>query len=269
MDNEANDNSAEKTVDAAATEDSKDVNVSEEAVNVAVVEDSKDVNVDKKVVDAIATDDFDDANAGKKRFVNASLMNTLIMVLVALISIVCSFVFVSKTFSPRDNNFEVQGVNSASNSGSIGDVPQGDTSVKREDKKSKTDKGKTNKANKASAETGNTDDTGNGKGAGGIQDAIVVSMETVVVNLGGISSNRYLRVQTSLEVDNENDQIMISEKEVILRDKMISFFSSKTMRDVETEGDLFKLRLELKDVLNGLVGSGIIKQIYFSDFIVQ
>jgi flagellar FliL protein len=94
-------------------------------------------------------------------------------------------------------------------------------------------------------------------------------METVVVNLGGISSNRYLRVQTSLEVGNEDDQKMISEKEVILRDKMISFFSSKTMRDVETEGGLFKLRLELKDILNELVGSGIIKRIYFSDFIVQ
>ncbi len=265
MDNEAkDDNSAEKTVDAAATEDSKDVNAGAEAVNVAVVEDPKDVNVDKKVVDAVATENFDDANAGKKRVVNANLMNTLIMVLVALISIVCAFVFVSKTFSPRENNFEVQGVNSASNSGGTGDVPQGDTSVKRENKKSKTDK-----ANKVNAETGNTDDTGNGEGAGGIQDAIIVPMETVVVNLGGISSNRYLRIQTSLEVDNEDDQKMISEKEVILRDKMISFFSSKTMRDIETEGSLFKLRLELKDVLNRLVGSGVIKQIYFSDFIVQ
>ncbi len=261
MDNEAkDDNIAEKTVDVAATE---------EAVNEAVVEDSKDVNVDKKVVDAVVTEDSDDANVGKKRFVNANLMNTLIMVLVALISIVCSFVFVSKTFSPRENNFEVQGVNSASNSGGTGDAPQGDTSVKLENKKSKTDKSKTNKANKVSTETGNTDDTGNGEGAGGIQDAIIVPMETVVVNLGGISSNRYLRIQTSLEVDNEGDQKMISEKEVILRDKMISFFSSKTMRDIETEGGLFKLRLELKDILNGLVGSGIIKQIYFSDFIVQ
>jgi flagellar basal body-associated protein FliL len=41
------------------------------------------------------------------------------------------------------------------------------------------------------------------------------------------------------------------------------------MRDIETEGGLFKLRLELKDVLNRLVGAGVIKQIYFSDFIVQ
>lgn len=249
--------------------EAKDVNAGEEAVNVAVVEDPKDVNVDRKVVDGAATENFDDANAGKKRFVSANLMNTLIMVLVALIAIVCSFVFVSKTFSPRENNFEVQGVNNASNSGGTGDVSQGDTRVKRENKKSKTDNGKTNKSNKVSAETGNTDGTDNGEGTGGMSDAILVSMETVVVNLGGISSNRYLRIQTSLEVGNENDQEMISEKEVILRDKMISFFSSKTMRDIETEGGLFKLRLELKDVLNRLVGAGVIKQIYFSDFIVQ
>jgi len=258
MENEAkDDNSAEKTVDAAATE---------EAVNVAVVEDSKDVNVDKKVVDAIATDDFDDANAGKKRFVNASLMNTLIMVLVALISIVCSFAFVSKiSTSFEENDFEVQDVNSVSTVERIKDVPQRETNMKQENKKAKT-----NDVTRAGVEKGNTDDISSDEEAGSLMDVFVVPLESIVVNLGGVGSSRYLRIQISLGVDSEETQKKISEKSVILKDKMISFFSAKTVKDVETEGGLFKLRLEIKDLLNKLLGSGdIIKQVYFSDFIVQ
>ncbi len=80
--------------------EAKDANSAEKTVDVAVVEDSKDVNVDKKVVDAVATENFDDANVGKKRFVNANLMNTLIMVLVALVSIVCALFLYQRRFPP-------------------------------------------------------------------------------------------------------------------------------------------------------------------------
>ncbi len=121
----------------------------------------------------------------------------------------------------------------------------------------------------ASVVKGNTDDIKDEEEADGIQDSILVPRESIVVNLGGIDSNRYLRIKISLEVDNEEAQKKISEKTVILRDKIISFFSTKTVKDIDTEG-LFKLRLEIKDLLNKFLGSGdIIKQVYFSDFIVQ
>jgi flagellar FliL protein len=122
----------------------------------------------------------------------------------------------------------------------------------------------------ASAEKGNTDNIKDEEGADGIQDSILVPLESIVVNLGGIDSNRYLRIQISLGVDSEDAQKMISEKMVIIRDKTISFLSTKTVEDIDTEGGLSKLRLEIKDLLNKLLGSGdIIKQVYFSDFIVQ
>jgi len=122
----------------------------------------------------------------------------------------------------------------------------------------------------ASAEKGNTDDIKDEEEADGIQDSILVPLESIVVNLGGIDSNRYLRIKISLEVDNEEAQKKISEKTVILRDKIISFFSTKTVKDIDMEEGLSKLRLEIKDLLNKLLGSGdIIKQVYFSDFIVQ
>jgi flagellar protein FliL len=198
--------------------------------------------------------------------VSFELKNTLIMVVVALVSVVCSFVFVSrKSTSFDENDFEVQDVNSVSTVDKTRDVPQRDAGVKLENKGAKADK-----VNRASAEKGNTGDIDKDEEAVGIQDSIVVPLESIVVNLGGIDSNRYLRIQVSLEVDSEDTQKMINEKMVIIRDKMISFFSTKTMKDLDTEGGLFKLRLEIKDSLNKLLGSNNkIRQIYISDFIVQ
>lgn len=95
-------------------------------------------------------------------------------------------------------------------------------------------------------------------------------LESVVVNLGGVDSRRYLRVQINLETSNENGQNKLNEMMVILRDKIISILSKKTSKDLKSEGNLLKLRLEIKNILNDLLGSNhIIKKVYFSDFIVQ
>jgi flagellar basal body-associated protein FliL len=255
MENEAKDDKgAEQTSEANVNEGSKDIDTDKEAVNKAVTEDSKDpdsfVHIDSEEVGRPVTEDPEDVNTDKKNFLNAGLKNKLIMAIVALISIACSFAFVSKisTFF-EENDFEVQGVNSVSTVGRTKDVPQRDTNLKLENKKAKT----------------NDDEE-----AGSLMDGFVVPLESIVVNLGGIGSNRYLRIQISLEVDSEDAQKKISEKTVILRDKLISFLSTKTAEAVETEGGLFKLRLEIKVLLNKLLGSGdIIRQVYFSDFIVQ
>ncbi len=279
MENEAKDDKgAEQTSDVNVNEGSKGIDTDKEAVNKDVTEDSKDtntgyVNANKEAVNKAVTEDSkdpdsfiridseaikrpvtEDANTDKKNFVNFDLKNKLIMAIVAVISIVCSFAFVSKiSTSFEENDFEVQ------------DVPQRDTSTKLEDKKGKTDE-----VNRASVEKGNTDDINSDEEAGSLMDVFVVPLESIVVNLGGIGSSRYLRIQINLGVDSEDAQKKLSEKTVILKDKMISFFSTKTVKAVETEGGLFKLRLEIKDLLNKLLGSGdIIKQVYFSDFIVQ
>ncbi|MHC4182160.1 MAG: flagellar basal body-associated FliL family protein [Planctomycetota bacterium] len=272
-------------------EGTKDAGTDKEAVDKVVIEGTKDANADKEVSNTAATEapnnkeavnaavieeDFKDVKTGKKSLISADLKNTLIMVVIALISVVCSFAFVSKmSISSKEVDFEAQDVNSVSTVETAGDVLQGDTGVRPENKKVKTgkvktDKGKTGKVNKAIAEKGNTGDINDDEEAGGIENKIVVPLDSIVVNLGGIDSNRYLRIQISVEVDSEDAQKLITEKKIILRDKMISFFSTKTLKDVESEGGLFKLRLEIKDSLNKLLGSrDMVKQIYFSDFIVQ
>ncbi len=261
-----------ESVDKVVIEGTKDANADKGVSNTAATEAPKDANPDKETVNAVVIEeDFEDVKTGKKSFVSANLKNTLIMVTIALISVVCSFTFVSRMSTSFEGaDFEAQDVNSVSTVETAGDVLQGDTGVRPENKKVKTGKGKTNQVNKATAEKGYTGDINNDEEVGGIENKIVVPLDSIVVNLGGADSNRYLRIQISLEVDSEDAQKLITDKKIILRDRMISFFSAKTLRDVESEGGLFKLRLEIRDSLNKLLGSrDMVKQIYFSDFIVQ
>ncbi len=289
MENEAKDDKgAEQTSDVNVNEGSKDIDTDKEADNRAANEGSKDIDTDKEAVNKAVNEGSKDTNSSyrqfnteeirrpvteypeevntNKNFLNADLRNKLTMAIVALISIACSFAFVSKiSTSFEENGFEVQDVNSVFTVGRTKDVPQRDTNTKLENKKAKT-----NEINRTGVEKGNTDDINSDEEAGSLMDGFVVPLESIVVNLGGIGSNRYLRIKISLGVDSEDAQKMISEKMVIIRDKTISFLSTKTVEDIDTEGGLSKLRLEIKDLLNKLLGSGdIIKQVYFSDFIVQ
>ncbi len=267
-------NEAEGTKDAGTDKESVDKVVIEGTKdadkgvsNTAATEAPKDANPDMETVNAaVIEEDFEDVKTGKKSLVSADLKNTLIMIVIALIAVVCSFSFVSRMSTSFEGaDFEAQDVNSVSTVETAGDVPQGDTGVRPENKKVKT-----GKVNKAIAEKGNTGDINNDEEAGGIENKIVVPLDSIVVNLGGVDSNRYLRIQISMEVGSEDVQKLITEKKIILRDRMISFFSAKTLKDVESEGGLFKLRLEIKESLNKLLGSrDMVKQIYFSDFIVQ
>lgn len=99
---------------------------------------------------------------------------------------------------------------------------------------------------------------------------IIVPMDSIVVNLGSVDSRRYLRVIVSLEVNNSETEKAIKENKIIFRDKLVSYLSTKDAKAIGTQESLIKLRSEIKDTLNKLLGSDkAIRQVYFSDFIVQ
>jgi flagellar basal body-associated protein FliL len=99
---------------------------------------------------------------------------------------------------------------------------------------------------------------------------IIVPMDSIVVNLGSIDSRRYLRVIISLEVNNSETENVINKNKIIFRDKLVSYLSTKGAKEIGTLDSQIKLRSEIKDNLNKLLGSdNAITQVYFSDFIVQ
>lgn len=182
------------------------------------------------------------------------------MAAVAIISIVFSFIFVSKIFTPPIEissnlisvNKEAERTNQ--DEGKITQEGKTETPVVEE----------ASSGNEVANEVNNEENT-----TGGTLSNTIVPLESIVVNLGGAGSRRYLRILISLELKSEGGKKKIKENMVVLRDKLITFLSAKSAKEIETEGGLFKLRLEIKNVLNEILRSEIVNQVYFSDFIVQ
>jgi flagellar FliL protein len=103
------------------------------------------------------------------------------------------------------------------------------------------------------------------------QVSIVYPLKSFIVNLMGKSrlGNRYLKVTIQLEISSEKDKAVIDKLKPQLRDTIILLLCNQAFDDVKTmEG-----KLELKEMLlsrvNDVLGGEIVKQIYFTEFVVQ
>ena len=192
----------------------------------------------------------------------------MVMVVVALIAVGCAFVFVTRVYSSKDA-YKAINIADASNVDAMTVDGAGSVPIKNTEEKLKK-KEEAKKAESKSKEKDKKSGNDNVVKSNGILGNIIVPMDSIVVNLGSVDSRRYLRVIVSLEVDNSETEIAIKENKIIFRDKLVSYLSTKDAKAIGTQESLIKLRSEIKDNLNKLLGSDkAIRQVYFSDFIVQ
>jgi flagellar basal body-associated protein FliL len=231
-------------------------------------------------VDAVAavdTDeegDFEDTKTEKKKTAKfgIDLKNTMIMAVVALIAVGCAFMFVTRIYSSKD---AYDAINVADIS-TVDAMTVDDTNKKieaeiekKEEAKKAESKSKEKEKKKGKGKKEKSD-AGNVVKSNSLLGNIVVPMDSIVVNLGSVDSRRYLRVIVSLEVDNSETEKTIKENKIIFRDKLVSYLSTKDAKAIGSPDSQVMLRSEIKDILNELLGSKkAIRQVYFSDFIVQ
>jgi len=190
----------------------------------------------------------------------------MIMTIVALIAVGGAFMFVTRIYSSKDayeaiNLAEATTVDTMTVDGTSS-IPTKNIEAKLE-KKEEAGKAESKSKEKES-------DIDNNVKSNSALGNIVVPMDSIVVNLGSVDSRRYLRVIVSLEVNNSETENTIKENKIIFRDKLVSYLSTKDAKAIGTQESLIKLRSEIKDNLNKLLGSeNAIRQVYFSDFIVQ
>lgn len=96
----------------------------------------------------------------------------------------------------------------------------------------------------------------------------LVSAGVFTTNIGGSAGNRYLKVEVSLEVsDAKNAEAETSKAYMpIARDTIITILSSKSVEDMN---DRNALKEKIKTALNKKLGKDFIKNVYFTDFIMQ
>ncbi|WP_333803784.1 flagellar basal body-associated protein FliL [Sulfurospirillum sp.] len=94
-------------------------------------------------------------------------------------------------------------------------------------------------------------------------------MAQFVVNLLSESGNRFLKVAVDLELSDPKLQPEMDRKKSLIRDIIIRTFSSKTFEEISTLKGKDKLKDEVLDKINENLSDGQVKNIYFTDFVVQ
>lgn len=94
----------------------------------------------------------------------------------------------------------------------------------------------------------------------------LISVGEFTTNVGDSAGNRYLKVEVSLEVGDKKNAETMKEYLPIIRDSILTILSSKTVADLD---DRQALKAEIKSDLNKKLGKGFIKNVYFTNYIMQ
>ncbi|UNC91754.1 flagellar basal body-associated FliL family protein [Candidatus Contubernalis alkaliaceticus] len=89
------------------------------------------------------------------------------------------------------------------------------------------------------------------------------------VNLAEPEQRRYLRVTIELGYDQKNMTKEIEKKEAELRDIVINILRTKSVKDISSSEGTESLRLEITKQLDNSLIEGKLREVYFTEFLIQ
>ncbi|TSA82117.1 flagellar basal body-associated protein FliL [Helicobacter mehlei] len=90
-----------------------------------------------------------------------------------------------------------------------------------------------------------------------------------VVNLISNNGRRYLKTSISLELSDPKLLEEIKAKETAIKDTIIEILSSKSYEEIITLKGKNKLKEEIRSNINSFLIDGFIKNVFFTDFVIQ
>jgi len=97
----------------------------------------------------------------------------------------------------------------------------------------------------------------------------IYPLDGFIVNLLSNNSSRYLKCKIDLELDAPELQEEVDKKLPAIRDLIIRILSSKTVEEIQTSKGKEKLKEEIKRKINEFLTTGEIRNVYFTEFVIQ
>jgi flagellar FliL protein len=94
-------------------------------------------------------------------------------------------------------------------------------------------------------------------------------LKRFTVNLLTDSGRKYLRTTLTLELDSPDLVGELGQKDYAIRDVVINILTSKTFEEISTTKGKDRLKDELVETLNQSLVDGQIKNVFFTEFVVQ
>lgn len=99
---------------------------------------------------------------------------------------------------------------------------------------------------------------------------LIYTMDKFTVNLAG-EPKRSIRIEVNLEMLGKDgfEEVINPDNRAKARDRIVRVLNDKTFAELESiQGKLF-LKDRIATELNGILDKGVVKDVYFSDFVVQ
>lgn len=91
-------------------------------------------------------------------------------------------------------------------------------------------------------------------------------MESFLVNISSDQGPKFLQTQMELELPDPGLEDEITRKKAAIRDAIIVLLSSRSYKDLRDQGGIKKLRADILRSINGLLSTGKVREIYFTQF---
>ena len=104
---------------------------------------------------------------------------------------------------------------------------------------------------------------------GGPPTGPLVPFDTVIVNLNEPGGTRYLKATFYMEVSSKAVEKEIEKVKIPIKDTLIEYLSSLTLSETQTIDAKRKIKVAIINMVNRFLTKGRIRNIYFTEFVVQ
>jgi flagellar FliL protein len=94
-------------------------------------------------------------------------------------------------------------------------------------------------------------------------------LDPFIVNLASSGVDRYLKAVIVLQLSSPAVAAEIDKRKPQIKDSIITVLSSKTPEEVLSIQGKYDLKLELVKRINSLLSQGVVREMYFTEFVVQ
>lgn len=116
---------------------------------------------------------------------------------------------------------------------------------------------------------GKNSEAGKSAEAGKSEAAPVYMIDNLVLNPAGSGGTRFLLLSVALQVKDESGMALLKGHDAELRDMILRLFGGKTAEQVTEVPQRDGLRAELLGAVNRIIPAGVVRGVFFPQFVVQ
>ncbi len=97
----------------------------------------------------------------------------------------------------------------------------------------------------------------------------LVELTPIIANLNDEHVGRYIRVTIHLEATNEETKLDVEEAIVPIRNRLVIYFAELTSEETMGLGSRERIRGELVEAINEVLGEPKVRRVFYTEFVVQ